>query len=172
MPAEQRARKKKEGNLTDFLTALEENLDAVPDHTSAPLMYISNNINIKSDICLLDVFNCFHVWCCCSICREQPELSCDFKQGMEKGRAAPTLGFATWFGKVCLAFHSSLSIPLALTAFTFSSAHPQSGCASEFQKQLKLVSQHVVDWTEASTKVLMSLWWEIRQFFHTEAWRK
>lgn len=30
---------KKEENLTDYLTALEDNLDVVPDYTSAPLMY-------------------------------------------------------------------------------------------------------------------------------------
>lgn len=130
-------------------------------------MYVSNNINIKPDICLLDVFNCFHAWCCCSICREQPKLPCDFSKGWKGEGQLPGLGLPPDSERSV--WHFTLFIPLALTAIVFSSAHLQSGCASEFQKQLKLVSQHVVDWTEASTKVLMSLWWEIRQFFHTES---
>lgn len=128
------ARQEKEENLTDYLIALEENLDAVPDYTSAPLMYISNNINIKSDICALDVFSCFHVWWCCCICREQPELPLVLSKERREEWAASMLGLTAWFRKVCLAFHSSFFILLALTAIIVCSSHLQSGYASELQK--------------------------------------
>lgn len=49
---------KKEETLTDYLIALEDSLDVIPDYTSAPLMYVQNNIDTNSDICVLDVLSC------------------------------------------------------------------------------------------------------------------
>jgi len=123
---------KKEEILTGYLIALEDNLDVVPDYTSAPLTYICNNIHTKSDISVLDVFSCLPV-CCCCICGEQPVLRREWRE--ERATCMP--GLTTPFRRVCLAFHSSVFILLALIPIMFSSSYLESGYASELQKQLK-----------------------------------
>lgn len=115
---------KREEVLTDYLPTLNDNLDVVPDCTSAPLMYIRNYINTKPDICVLDVFSCSRGWCCCCcICREEPELPPVLSKQWQEGRAA----LHKVQKALKSAFPPSVSILLSLTLVMFCGSHPESG---------------------------------------------